>query len=115
MSGMETDVPLIKTYVARFAAYAVTESIVTLQELAEPMEQGTYYPLFLLCLQQMLKRKDKDWLVNVFNESKMDLQNMLPGKCTFTILLCREKTVNKDIYVSSFKGNIQVLYNLNFS
>ncbi|XP_060572704.1 eukaryotic translation initiation factor 4 gamma 2-like, partial [Ruditapes philippinarum] len=78
MAGMESDVPLIKTYVARFGAFGVTESIVTLQELAEPMEQGTYYPLFLLCLQQMLKQKDKDWVVNVFNESKMDLQNMLP-------------------------------------
>lgn len=78
MGDLETDVPLIKTYVARFAAMAVTESVVSLQELAEPMEQGTYYPLFLLCLQQMLKVKDKDWVVNVFNESKMDLQNMLP-------------------------------------
>ena len=87
MSGMETDVPLIKTYVARFGAYAVTESIVTLQELAEPMEQGTYYPLFLLCLQQMLKQKDKDWVVNVFNESKMDLQNMLPGKLSLRPLM----------------------------
>lgn len=79
MSDLETDVPLIKTYVAGFAAYAVCENIVTLQELAEPMENGTYYPLFLICLQQMLKFRDNDWLVNVFNESKMDLQNMLPG------------------------------------
>jgi translation initiation factor 4G len=78
MGDLETDVPLIKTYVARFAACAVTESVVTLQELAELMEQGMYYPLFLLCLQQMLKLKDKDWVVNVFNESKMDLQKMLP-------------------------------------
>ncbi|KAL4224789.1 Eukaryotic translation initiation factor 4 gamma 2 [Mactra antiquata] len=78
MSDLETDVPLIKTYVARFGAYAVIESIVSLQELADPMEQGTYYPLFMLCLQQMLKLRDKDWVVNVFNESKMDLQCMLP-------------------------------------
>jgi len=79
MSAREADVPLIKTYVAGFAAHAVCESVVTLQELSEPMENGTYYPLFLICLQQMLKFQDKDWLVNVFNESKMDLQTMLPG------------------------------------
>lgn len=78
MSDLETDVPLIKTYVSRFAALAVADNVITLTDLAEPMEQGTFYPLFLICLQQMLKVKDKDWLVNVFNESKMDLQNMLP-------------------------------------
>lgn len=78
MSELEANVALIKTYVSGFAAFAVTESIVTLQELASPMEQGMYYPLFLICLQQMLKRKDRDWVRNVFNESKMDLQNMLP-------------------------------------
>lgn len=88
MSDLETDVPLIKTYVAGCAAYAVCESIVTLQELAEPMENGTYYPLFLISLQQILKFKDKDWLVNVFNESKMDLQNMLPGAVLFQYICC---------------------------
>lgn len=79
MSDLETDVPLIKSYVAKFAAFAVVENIISLTELAEPMEYGAYYPLFLLCLQQILKLKDKNWLVNVFNESKLNLQEMLPG------------------------------------
>ena len=79
MSDLEADVPLVKSYVARFAAYAVAENIITLLDLSEPMEQGTFYPLFLICLQQMLKLRDNEWLVNVFNESKMDLQMMLPG------------------------------------
>lgn len=78
MSELETDVPLVKSYVARYAAEAVAENIITLLDLSEPMEQGTYYPLFLICLQQMLKLRDNKWLVNIFNESKMDLQMMLP-------------------------------------
>ena len=79
LSDLEVEAPLIKTYVAGYAACAVTESIVSLQELATPMEQGAYYPLFLICLQQMVSLKDREWLVNMFNESKLDLQNMLPG------------------------------------
>ena len=80
MSDLEADIPLVKSYVARFAAYAVSENIISLLDLAEPMEQGTFYPLFLICLQQMLKLRDSEWLVNIFNESKMDLQIMLPGQ-----------------------------------
>ena len=83
MSDLEADVPLVKSHVARFAAYGVTENIVSLLDLSEPMEQGSFYPLFLLCLQQMLKLRDSKWLVNVFNESKMNLQMMLPGKLHF--------------------------------
>ncbi|CAC5424936.1 EIF4G [Mytilus coruscus] len=78
MSAMEAEIPLIKTYLAKFAAMGVTEGIITLAELADPMENGAYYPLFLLCLQQIHKIKDKKWLVASFNNSKINLQKMLP-------------------------------------
>ena len=80
MAAMEAEAPLIKTYLAKFAAMAVTEGIITLAELSEPLENGAYYPLFLLCLQQIHKLKEKDWLVTTFNNSKINLQKMLPGK-----------------------------------
>ena len=80
MGDLETDVPLVKSYLSQFAAMAVLEQIVSIQELADPMENGAFYPLFLLCLQQMHKLKDKEWLVSEFNDSKLDLQKMLPGQ-----------------------------------
>lgn len=46
----------------------------------EPLENGLYYPLFLLCLQQLHKLKGKQWLSTSFNESKVNLLLMLPGK-----------------------------------
>lgn len=79
MSDMEAEFPLIRSYVATFAASSVTGQVVTLNELAEPLENGAYYPLFLISLQQMHKIKSKDWLTNLFNESKLDLIKMLPG------------------------------------
>lgn len=79
MSELEADVPLVKSHVARFGAMAVTLSLVALTDLAEPFEGGVHYPLFLLCLQHMHKVKDKEWLVDTFNRSKLDLQKMLPG------------------------------------
>ncbi|XP_074660578.1 eukaryotic translation initiation factor 4 gamma 2-like [Tubulanus polymorphus] len=78
MSDLEIDVPLVRSFVAKFAALAVTDDIVQLADLAEPMSNGAYYPLFMLCLQQIHKLKDKDWLYNVFIESKINLQSMLP-------------------------------------
>ena len=53
MEALTNDIPLVKSHVARFAANAVINNIVTLIELAAPMENGAHYPLFLLCLQQV--------------------------------------------------------------
>ncbi|XP_013394414.1 eukaryotic translation initiation factor 4 gamma 2 [Lingula anatina] len=78
MPALEDDIPLIRSYVSKFAACAVAEGVISLADLAAPMENGSHYPLFMLCLQQIHKLQDEDWLVNVFNESKIDLQNMLP-------------------------------------
>lgn len=88
MADLETDVPLIRSYVAKFAALGVTEGVVALAELSEPMENGAFYPLFLLCLQQIHKLKDKDWLVSAFNDSKVNLQMMLPGNYNPYLLIC---------------------------
>ncbi|XP_061178950.1 eukaryotic translation initiation factor 4 gamma 2-like [Saccostrea echinata] len=78
MGDMEAEFPLIRSYVSTFAAMSITGQVVTLNELAEPLENGAYYPLFLISLQQMHKIKGKDWLANLFNESKLDLLKMLP-------------------------------------
>jgi len=78
MKELEVGVPLMKTYVSKYAAQAVIGELVSLVELAEPMEGGKYYPLFLLILQQLHKDKDQDWLTNVFQDSKIELQTMLP-------------------------------------
>ena len=64
----------------RFAAQAVADGIITLIELSEPLEGGAHYPLFLLCLQQLHKLVDRDWLARTFNDSKIELMTMLPGQ-----------------------------------
>lgn len=78
MSDLEQETPLIKSHVARFGAQAVVCGVSTLSELAEPFHNGTHYPLFLLCLQAAHRIKDKPWLVSIFNDSKINLQEMLP-------------------------------------
>lgn len=78
MTDLETDIPLVKSHVARYGAMALTLGLVSLTELAEPLENGVHYPLFLLCLQHTHKIKDKQWLVDTFNRSKLNLQTMLP-------------------------------------
>lgn len=75
---LETDIPLVKSYAASYAAQAIAGNVICLADLAEALERGAHYPLFLICLQQMHKQKDKEWLVNIFNDSKINLQDMLP-------------------------------------
>lgn len=86
MKSLEADVPLVKSYVSRFAACAVTGGVISLSQLAGPLHNGRHYPLFLLCLQQVHKMKDREWLVKAFNDSRLDLQKMLPGKSQFLML-----------------------------
>ncbi|CAH1786926.1 unnamed protein product, partial [Owenia fusiformis] len=78
MSDLEADVPLIKSYVSKYAGRAVIDEIISLVELSEPMKQGAHYPLFMLCLQHLLKLANKEWLQKTFNESKINLEDMLP-------------------------------------
>lgn len=76
---LEGDIPLVKSYLAQYAARAVMSELVTLLELAQPFENGTQFPLFLLCLQQLAKLKDREWLTDLFQLSKVNMQKMLPG------------------------------------
>ncbi|XP_033117991.1 eukaryotic translation initiation factor 4 gamma 2-like [Anneissia japonica] len=78
LTELEVDYPLIKSSIATYAARAVIDNVVTLSELCEPMENGAYYPLIMLCLQRLQKLKDKEWLVKLVNDSKINLLKMLP-------------------------------------
>ncbi|XP_069596574.1 eukaryotic translation initiation factor 4 gamma 2 isoform X2 [Ranitomeya imitator] len=75
---LEVDIPLVKSYLAQFAARAIIADLVSISELAQPLENGTHFPLFLLCLQQLAKLKDRDWLTELFQQSKVNMQKMLP-------------------------------------
>ncbi len=79
MADLSADMPLVKSYVAKLAAQGVSNALVTLQELSDPMQGGAHYPLFLLVLQQLHKIHDADWVTVTFQESKINLQDMLPG------------------------------------
>ncbi|KAG7473719.1 hypothetical protein MATL_G00098830 [Megalops atlanticus] len=75
---IEVDIPLVKSYLAQFAARAIIAELISIAELAHPLENGTHFPLFLLCLQQTAKLKGREWLTDLFQQSKVNMQNMLP-------------------------------------
>ncbi|XP_045888552.1 eukaryotic translation initiation factor 4 gamma 2a [Micropterus dolomieu] len=75
---IEEEVPLVKSFLAQFAARAIVTSLVSIADLAHHLENGAHFPLFLLCLQQMVKLKDREWLTDLFQQSKVNMQKMLP-------------------------------------
>ncbi|MEQ2199777.1 hypothetical protein XENOCAPTIV_011608, partial [Xenoophorus captivus] len=77
---IEEEIPLVKSYLAQFAARAILAELVGIDDLAHQLENGAHFPLFLLCLQQMVKLKDRDWLADLFQQSKLNMQKMLPEK-----------------------------------
>uniref|UniRef100_A0A8D0CER7 Eukaryotic translation initiation factor 4 gamma 2 n=1 Tax=Salvator merianae TaxID=96440 RepID=A0A8D0CER7_SALMN len=92
---LEVDIPLVKSYLAQFAARAIISELVSISELAQPLESGTHFPLFLLCLQQLAKLQDREWLTELFQQSKVNIYNML--KIFLFPLLKLEKELLKQI------------------
>ena len=88
MPSLSVNVPLVKSYVAKMAARGVSNQLVTLLELSEPMNGGSHYPLFLLVLQQLYKLHGSDWVTTTFQESKINLQDMLPGMKWSILCVC---------------------------
>lgn len=78
MGDLEADIPRIKSYVAAYAARAISQEIVTLTEVAEPTDGGNHYPFLLLVLQQLSKTMEKSKLTKLFDESKINLLSTLP-------------------------------------
>ncbi|XP_075213295.1 N-acetyltransferase 1 isoform X2 [Lycorma delicatula] len=78
MADRETTVPKVYSHVAAFGSQAVTDGLMTLSEIAEMVEGGSHYPLFMLTLQNLHKSLGKVELTQLFNNSKVNLLNTLP-------------------------------------
>uniref|UniRef100_A0A673CEK3 Eukaryotic translation initiation factor 4 gamma 2 n=1 Tax=Sphaeramia orbicularis TaxID=375764 RepID=A0A673CEK3_9TELE len=77
---IEEEIPLVKSYLAQFAARAIIADLVNITDLAHQLENGSHFPLFLLCLQQMAKLKDREWLTDLLQQSKINMLKMLPDR-----------------------------------
>uniref|UniRef100_A0A3Q0QQG5 Eukaryotic translation initiation factor 4 gamma 2 n=1 Tax=Amphilophus citrinellus TaxID=61819 RepID=A0A3Q0QQG5_AMPCI len=75
---IEEEIPLVKSYLAQFAARVIVADLVSIADLAHQLENGAHFPLFLLCLQQLVKLRDREWLTDLFQQSKVNMQKMLP-------------------------------------
>nr|CAB3241846.1 eukaryotic translation initiation factor 4 gamma 2 [Phallusia mammillata] len=75
---LESDFPRIKSLMASLLSHAMSHDIITLDEIAKGLEGGYHFPLFLLMLQHLTKIHGRDWLSNVFTESKVEMLKMMP-------------------------------------
>lgn len=78
IADKESGVPCIASHVAQLTARAITDGMLQLSDLASVTENGQNYPLFLLTLQQLHKTQGKIALLQIFNESKVNLISQLP-------------------------------------
>uniref|UniRef100_A0A8C4QUU4 Eukaryotic translation initiation factor 4 gamma 2 n=1 Tax=Eptatretus burgeri TaxID=7764 RepID=A0A8C4QUU4_EPTBU len=75
---LESTVPQVKSCAAQLAARAVASGLVGLAEVAGPLNNGQHFPLLLLCLQQLARLRDPDWLADTFQASRINMTKMLP-------------------------------------
>uniref|UniRef100_A0A2M4BAY8 Eukaryotic translation initiation factor 4 gamma 2 n=1 Tax=Anopheles marajoara TaxID=58244 RepID=A0A2M4BAY8_9DIPT len=78
MSEKEKTIPKITTIVASLLARGVTLNLCQLTDIASYVDNGQYYPLFLLVLQQLHKQLGRTALLELFRNSDVDLMSSLP-------------------------------------
>ncbi|KAG1714650.1 Eukaryotic translation initiation factor 4 gamma 2 [Nymphon striatum] len=78
MVDLEGEIPRIKSHVAGIGMRSIAAEVCSLEDICELLDNGAYYPLFLLSLQQLHKFKGKEWLVETFDRCKINLLNLMP-------------------------------------
>lgn len=73
LDDLVTDVPRVKSHMAGILGYLVGSGTLSLADVAEPLEGGQHFPLFLLTLQTLHKLHGKAKLTQIFNDSKVSL------------------------------------------
>lgn len=74
----ENELTKVTSAAASLLSLAVAEHLILLADVAVLTDNGTYYPLFLLVLQQLQKTQGKSELTELFNTSKVNLLSQLP-------------------------------------
>jgi translation initiation factor 4G len=78
MSEREKTIPKVTTHVAALLARSMMKKICKLTDVANFTDNGQHYPLLLLVLQQLNKTLGEEQLVEMFNNSKINLMGNLP-------------------------------------
>ncbi|XP_046748420.1 eukaryotic translation initiation factor 4 gamma 2 isoform X1 [Diprion similis] len=78
MDERESTIPCVASHVASITAKTIVDNLMQLTDLASVTENGQHHPLFLLTLQQLHKTQGKARLMQIFNESKVNLMSQLP-------------------------------------
>lgn len=78
LDELVNEIPRIKSHMAGILGHAVFHNTLTLADVSEPLEGGQFFPLFLMVLQTICKLTGKSELTKIFNDSKVNLLNMLP-------------------------------------
>lgn len=78
LDDLVTEIPRVKSHMAGILGLLVSSGTLSLADVAEPLEGGQHFPLFLLTLQTLHKLQGKSTLTQTFNESKVNLLNLLP-------------------------------------
>lgn len=71
LDDLVTEIPRVKSHMAGILGYLVGSGTLLLADMAEPLEGGKHFPLFLLTLQTLHKLHGKSKLTQIFNESKV--------------------------------------------
>lgn len=78
MSEREKTIPKVTTMVASLLARGISKNMARVTDIASFTENGQHFPLLLLVFQQLHKFIGEDELVELFNESKINLITTLP-------------------------------------
>ncbi|RXG61596.1 Eukaryotic translation initiation factor 4 gamma 2 [Armadillidium vulgare] len=80
LDDLGNEIPRVKSNLASLLGPLIAGGVLSLVEVMEPLEGGNNFPMFLLILQTLHKNEGKTWLITAYNESKVNLMNLLAEK-----------------------------------
>lgn len=67
-----------KEFISTFAAIFIHNDLMSLTSFVEHFQDGRHYPIVLLCFAYMCEKNGREWLENIYKQSKIDLRLTFP-------------------------------------
>ena len=80
LKGIDREKDMDTSLVPSLLAYCVINDVISLANLSVLFEDGAYFPVFFVILQDTYRIGGKDWLMEAYKKSNVDVKTLLPGE-----------------------------------
>lgn len=78
LKSIDCDKDIETSLLPSLIAHCVINDVISLADLSNLFEHGSYFPAFFVTLQDIYRIKGKEWLFDVYRKSNIEIKTLLP-------------------------------------